>query len=119
LPSEKPVRRLEDIIENAQAILRYTRGMDLAAFQTDRKTYDAVKRCFERLSKPAAKLGEMAAVVVPGQPWQKIRALGNRLRHEYEATREDRLWDIVEKDLPALCSACGEAVRRLREGQTP
>jgi uncharacterized protein with HEPN domain len=32
LPSEKPARRLEDIIENAQAILRYTAGMDLEAF---------------------------------------------------------------------------------------
>src|SRR5690348_5049684 len=30
LPSEKPVRRLEDIVENAQAILHYTAGMDLA-----------------------------------------------------------------------------------------
>src|SRR6266567_3485457 len=43
LPSEKPVRRLEDIIENAQAILRYTAGMDLTAFEEDSKTYDAVE----------------------------------------------------------------------------
>ena len=33
LPSEKPIRRLGDIVENAQAILQYTAGMDLAAFQ--------------------------------------------------------------------------------------
>jgi hypothetical protein len=32
LPSEKPARRLEDIIENAQAIQRYIAGMDLDAF---------------------------------------------------------------------------------------
>jgi len=44
LPSEKPIRRLEDVVENAQAILRYTAGMDLTAFQKDRKTYDAVER---------------------------------------------------------------------------
>jgi hypothetical protein len=35
LPSEKPARRLEDIIENAQAILRYTAGMDEALPGTD------------------------------------------------------------------------------------
>src|SRR5664280_1720842 len=57
LPSEKPARRLEDIIENAQAILRYTAGMDLEAFEEDRKTYDAVERCLERISEGATKLG--------------------------------------------------------------
>jgi len=98
--------------------------MDLAAFEADRKTYDAVERCLERISEGAAKLGETAAVLVPGQPWQKIRALGNRLRHEYDVIREDRiredrLWDIVQNDLPALCAACEEALRRLREGQEP
>ena len=119
MPSERPASRLEDILENAQAVLRYTAGMDLAAFEADRRTYDAVERCLERISEGAAKLGETASVLVPGQPWQKIRALGNRLRHEYDAIREDRLWDIVQNDLPALCAACEEALRRLREGQEP
>ncbi len=89
LPSEKPVPRLEGILENAQAILRYTAGMDLDAFQEDRKTYDAVERCLERISEGATKLGEQAADLMPDQPWQEIRSLGNRLRHEYDAIRED------------------------------
>ena len=97
MPSDKPARRLEDIIENALAIERYVEGMDLPAFGKDQKTYDAVERCLERISEAAAKLGEMATALVPGQPWQEIRALGNRLRHEYDAIREDRLWDIVNR----------------------
>jgi uncharacterized protein with HEPN domain len=86
---------LEDIIENAEAIQLYTAGMNEAAFREDRKTYDAVERCLERISEAAAKLGDLATTLVPGQPWQEIRALGNRLRHEYDAIREDRLWDVV------------------------
>lgn len=105
---------MEDILENAQAILRYTAGMDLAAFEKDRKTYDAVERCLERISEGAAKLGDMAAELMPGQPWQKIRSLGNRLRHEYDAIREDRLWDIAQRDIPSLCSDCEAAARHLR-----
>jgi hypothetical protein len=50
VPSDKPARRLEDIIENAQAIQRYVAGMDLAAFEKDQKTYDAVERCLERIA---------------------------------------------------------------------
>jgi len=117
LPSDKPARRLEDIIENAEAIRRYTAGMDVAAFSKDPKTYDAVERCLERIAEAAAKLGDLAPVLVPGQPWQEIRALGNRLRHEYDDIREDRIWDILQIDLPPLCIACAEALRQLREGQ--
>jgi uncharacterized protein with HEPN domain len=116
LPSEKPARRLEDIIENAQAIQRYIAGMDVADFGRDQKTYDAVERCLKRISEAAAKLGDLASSLVPGQPWQEIRALGNCLRHEYDDIREDRLWDIVQIDLPPLCAACDSALRKLREG---
>ena len=115
MPSDKPARRLEDIVENAQAIQRYVAGMDVTAFEKDQKTYDAVERCLERISEAAAKLGDLALSLVPGQPWQEIRALGNRLRHEYDAIREDRLWDIVQIALPPLCAACEDALRRLRE----
>jgi uncharacterized protein YutE (UPF0331/DUF86 family) len=91
LPSEKPVQHLEDIVESAQAIQRYVAGMDGPAFQKDQKTYDAVERCLERISEAAAKLGDLAASLVPGGD----KGDGNRLRREYDAIRDDRLWDIV------------------------
>jgi uncharacterized protein with HEPN domain len=116
LPSEKPARRLEDIVENAQAVLRYTAGMDEVAFEGNRLVYDAVERCLERISEAAAKLGELGPVLIPDQPWRDIRALGNRLRHEYDDIGQDRLWDIVQTDLPLLSAACVKALRRLREG---
>ena len=93
LPSEKPAQRLADIIDNAEAIRRYISGMDMAAFVQNSKTYDAVERCLERISEAAAKLGE-------------------RLRHQYDEIRAERLWDTVKIDLPPpscrLRSACGE-----------
>lgn len=112
MPSSKAPRRLQDIIDNAHAIFRYTDSMDAAAFEADRKTYDAVERCFERISEAAAKLGDMALYLMPDQPWQKIRAFGNVLRHEYDIIREDRLFEIVKNDLPGLCAAAEEALRR-------
>jgi uncharacterized protein with HEPN domain len=119
LPSEKPARRLEGIIENAQVILGYTTGMDLKAFADDRKTYDAVERCLERISEAAGKLGDEAAALAPDQPWTKITALGNRLRHEYDSIREDRLWDIIQVDLPSLIAACQAALRRVQGEMAP
>jgi uncharacterized protein with HEPN domain len=54
---------------------------------------------------------------MPDQPWQKIRSLGNRLRHDYDGISQDRLWDIVQTNIPTLCAACEDALRRLRERQ--
>lgn len=84
----------------------------MTAFEEDRKTYDAVERCLERICEAAAKLGDMAVHLMPNQPWQKIRALGNFLRHEYDGIREDRLWEIVRNDLPGLCAAAEDALQR-------
>lgn len=55
---------------------------------------------------------------MPGQPWQKIRAFGNRLRHEYDEIRENRLWDIVQADLPGCALACENALQGLQESQS-
>ena len=76
LPSSRVPRRLQDIIDNAQAIFSYTEGMDEAAFQENRMVHDAVERCLERICEAASKLGDMAVHLMPDQPWHKIRAFG-------------------------------------------
>jgi uncharacterized protein with HEPN domain len=106
---------LEDIVENAPAPLRYTAGMDEVAFEGNRLVHDAVERCLERISEAAPKLGVLAPVLMPDQPWRDIRALGNRLRHDYDDISQDRLWDIVRTDIPSLSASSEDALRRLHE----
>ncbi|MEO5952833.1 MAG: HepT-like ribonuclease domain-containing protein [Chloroflexia bacterium] len=115
MPSERPASRLEDIKANAEAILDYTAGMDESAFEENRLVYDAVERCLERISEAAAKLGELAPVLVPDQPWRDIRALGNRLRHEYDDISQTHLWEIIQHDLPSLIADCERALQNMRE----
>lgn len=113
MPFEKDARRLADIIENADAIARYTASIDSDGLKADAMRRDAVERCLERISEAASRLGQRAPELVPDQPWEQVRALGNRLRHEYDRIHIDRLWEIVERDLPSLRSACVEALTRL------
>jgi uncharacterized protein with HEPN domain len=113
LSSEKPSRRLKDIIANAQAISEYTSGMDFAAFTADQRTYDAVERCLQRISEAASKLGDFAPVLVPEQPWKRIRALGNYLSHAYDVIEAEQLWDVIRVELPSLRAACEDALKRL------
>jgi uncharacterized protein with HEPN domain len=71
-----------------------------------------VERCLERISEAVTKLSELAPVLLPRQPWRDIRALGNRLRHDYDEIVLDRLWEIVHDDLPALLADCDAALQK-------
>jgi uncharacterized protein with HEPN domain len=51
VPSRDPSFRFEDILENISRIETFTAGMDLQAFVSDPKTYDAVERRLERISE--------------------------------------------------------------------
>lgn len=117
MPSDKPARRLLDIIENAQAIARYTEGMDETTFEENALVSDAVERCLERISEAVTKLGDQAAAFLPNQPWREIRAFGNILRHEYDDIIKGRLWEIVQNDLPSLMKASTAALRRLQDSR--
>jgi hypothetical protein len=65
LPSEKPARRLEDIVENAQAALRYTAGMD-----------EHVAQALVRVPPPASRLQAWA-----GQALSPANSDSGRLFH--------------------------------------
>jgi uncharacterized protein with HEPN domain len=115
LPSERPARRVEDIIENGQKILAYTSGMNFDSFERDEMVYDAVERCLERICEAATKLGSYAPELMPDQPWDEIRGLGNKLRHEYDRITRARVWDIVQTGVRPLIAACDDALRNLSQ----
>jgi len=49
--------------------------------------------------------------IAPELPLDKMRGLGNRLRHEYDALDRTYVWDTVVHELPALRRACEVALR--------
>jgi len=112
VPSKNPVQRLEDILENILLIEEFTTGMDLGSFTQDRKTTNAVERCLERISEAARKLGDVAETLCPEIPWPQLRAVGNLLRHEYDAVDGARVWFMIEADLTPPKAAVQAALKR-------
>src|SRR5215210_6497172 len=56
LPSDKPILRLEDILENIARIERYTEPYNFERFAQDQQCQDAVERCLLRISEAAKSL---------------------------------------------------------------
>ena len=75
---------LTDIIDNIGRIELYVGELDEEAMSRDTLRFDAVERCLERICEAAHRLGDAAASLMPEQPWQDIRGMGNRLRHAYD-----------------------------------
>ncbi len=116
--SERDTQRLQDIVENADAIGSYIEGMTFEAFTRDRKTMDATERCIERAIEATIQIGPAKmAEVLRTFPAAEVRGMGNRLRHEYGMINTSTVWNTATGDIPALREACARMLAGLNNGQ--
>jgi uncharacterized protein with HEPN domain len=111
--SRDPIENLTDIIENADRIVDYLKGVDRAAFAGSGLVRDAVERCLERICEAAKRLGDHANTLMPDQPWGDISGMGNRLRHEYDRVNPEIIWNAVCGDIPGLVADARKALKKL------
>lgn len=93
---------LEDMIEAANKIERYTDGMDYEIFIEDEKTVDAVVRNFEIIGEAANRLGSDFHESHPEIVWNRIRGFRNRIVHHYFGIDYEIVWSIIKNDLGSL-----------------
>jgi uncharacterized protein with HEPN domain len=111
--SHAPTVCFADILDNIERFRTYIDAMDRATFERDGRTRDAVERCLERICEAAIRLGDQAAQLVPGQPWNDIRGMGNRLRHAYDRLSLPVIWSAIQNELPGLEADARQALRQL------
>jgi uncharacterized protein with HEPN domain len=85
MPSKNPAQRLRDIIDNIDAILTFTAGMDFEAFRKDRRMVYAVVRALEIISEASRRVPREALDRHPAIDWAAIAGAGNIYRHDYDA----------------------------------
>lgn len=93
---------LEDMLESAQKIKRYTSELSYKAFISDDKTIDAVVRNFEIIGEAANRLDEDFRDIHPDIEWNRIRGFRNRIVHEYFGIDYKIVWTIIESYLDEL-----------------
>ncbi len=114
MPSDKPIVRLADILENIDRIERYIQHHDFQGFAQDQQCRDAVECCLLRIAEAARKLEGIVERLVPDQPWFAVRALGNVIRHEYDNVSPVAIWQVITEDLPLLVPSVQSAIVRLQ-----
>ncbi len=91
-----------DIIESAQKILDYTKGLTYEEFKSDSMRVDAVIRNFEIIGEAANRLPDQIKDELPNIDWHKIRGFRNRVAHDYMGINYFIVWQIREEFLPEL-----------------
>lgn len=117
MSDERTLDRIEHMLAAIAGIERLTRGKTLADYADDMDGAAAVERHLERLSEASRHLPESIKQEHPEIPWRAVADLGNVLRHAYDQVLEERIWRIVEKDLPALKNAVLTMHRDLTTGK--
>ncbi len=102
MPPRSWKSRIEDILQAAARIRRYTYGMSFETFGADEKTVDAVVRNLTVVGEAANHIPSEVQEHHPEIPWAQMRGIRNVLMHEYFGVSLPIIWKTIQQDLPAL-----------------
>ncbi len=91
---------IEDILESIQKIEEYTNTLTKDKFSHTISIQDAVLMRLAVIGESTHKLPNEIRDQYSAVPWRKIINLRNIIVHDYSSINIDRIWIIIQKDLP-------------------
>lgn len=104
--------RLKHILRSVDAIIGYWKGKKRTQFDGDEWGRAATERHLEIISEASRHIHAKDKADRPQIPWKDIAGIGNVLRHRYDTVSDDRIWEIVTLDLPALRRVIKEIMKK-------
>lgn len=93
---------LLDILLPAKELKQFTDGVSYEKFNNDRLLQHAVIRLIEIIGEAARNISPELKDAHREIPWPGIVGMRHRLVHEYFRVAADKVWEVVQKDLPEL-----------------
>lgn len=102
---------LEDMLDSALKIKKYTELLDFEGFVKDDKTIDAVVRNLEIIGEAANRIDLDFRAMNPEIEWNRIRGLRNRIVHDYFGIDYEIVWSIIQNDLENLIDRMKDLIK--------
>ncbi|MFI5160356.1 MAG: DUF86 domain-containing protein [Sphingobacteriales bacterium] len=95
---------LQDILDSASKIIKYTENITFDEFIADSKTIDAVVRNYGIIGEASNRLPDEIKDKISTVDWFRIRGFRNRIAHEYFGIDHQIIWQLKETYLKSLIS---------------
>lgn len=93
---------VDDILESIGNIDEFTLGLNKEKFSKDKLRQSAVIRQLEIIGEAAKNIPSSFREKYQDIPWKDIAGLRDILSHAYFGVNIERVWMVIEKDLPRL-----------------
>ena len=93
---------IEDILNSIKNIEDFTKELNQEKFSEDKLRQSAVIRQLEIIGEAVKNIPSAFKEKYPNIPWKDIAGFRDVLSHAYFGVSMDRVWNIIEKDLPKL-----------------
>lgn len=95
---------LTHILESADLVASYVRGLDLVEFAKDQQLQDAVVRRIEIIGEAVKNLPPGIREEHPRVPWKRIAGMRDKVIHDYMGVDIELVWTVAETLMPQLRS---------------
>ena len=93
---------LGDVLDAIQRVESYVRGVKKQAFLENLMMQDAVMHQIGIICEASNDISEEFQEKHLNLPWMQMRAIRNKIVHDYRGINLQIIWETVQNDLPAL-----------------
>lgn len=104
---------IENVSESIEKIEKYTYGMSKEEFLRASQVQDAVIRRLEIIGEATKNIPEDFRNKHPEIPWKQIAGMRDILIHGYFGVNLERVWMVVERDLPDLKTEISKILKKM------
>ena len=99
---EKDISYIIDVYNYCLIAREFVKSVKFHHFSLNKEKIFAVERAVEIIGEASNKISKETKLLLPNIPWRKIIGMRNRLVHEYGEIKIEKLWYIVEDEIPIL-----------------
>jgi len=93
---------LRQILDMATEAIEFTKGRTQKDFSEDRLWCLAIERLLLNIGEASVRLSATNREQLSQIPWPQIAGFRNRIVHGYDLIDYDRVWHVLQEDLPSL-----------------